>query len=199
MTAAQQSALRRAVDAGGPVKIAAATAAVLSERYHYIEAAPGGWVPTELGRRHLARLDHGVAYRERCAQIPRESKDFAERVMAWLACHGYVGGMERYGKYHQAKQYAEHYTACAHAGLEPVRPEGDVDWIEADARMAADCLRDFDAAEEAARARGCGVDVTYATAPSHPKAKVDAAVARPDGTVDLRAYRLARPQAPGVA
>jgi hypothetical protein len=192
MTPAQQAALRRAVEADGPVKIAPASAAVLCERYAYIEAAPGGWIATAKGRSLLAGMDYETRYRERCAEIPHDSNDWAKRVMAWLGCHGYVGGMARYGKYHRVQQYAEHYAACLHAGLEPVRPDGDLDWMDHDVEMAVGCLRDFDKAQEAAAARDCGVDVIYRTAPSHPKAKPEAATPRPDGTVDLRAYRLKR-------
>jgi hypothetical protein len=193
MTSAQQAALRRAVDADGPVKIPASTAAALAETYGYITAVPGGWEPSAGGRAILSRMDYDRAYRERCAEIPKDAKNWAARVMAWLACHGFIGGMDRWGKYHTAQQYAEHYAACTHAGLAPVRPEGETDWIEKDVDMAVEVLRDFDAADEKARARGCGVEVRYGVAPSHPKAKADAAVARPDGVVDLRAYRLARP------
>lgn len=97
MTPAQQAALRRAVEADGPVKIGPATAAVLCERYRYIEAVPGGWVPTDAGRTSIARTDHDRIYRERCAAIPKASKDHAERLVAWLSVHGYLGGMERPG------------------------------------------------------------------------------------------------------
>jgi len=63
--------------------------------------------------------------------------------------------------------------------------------------MAIECLRDYDEADEKARARGCGVEVAYRVAPSHPKAKADVVADRPDGTVDLRTYRLARSDKPG--
>lgn len=199
MTSAQQAALRRAVAADGPVKVASSTAAVLAESYGYIEAVPGGWIPTASGRAILTRLDYDRVYRGRCAEIPRDAKNWAARVMAWLACHGFIGGMDRYGKYHSAQLYAEHYAACIHAGLEPVKPEGETDWIEEAVDMAVKLLRDFDAADARARARGCGIEVAYTAAPSHPRTKTDAAVERSDGTIDLRAYRLARPDTPDAS
>lgn len=198
MTPAQAAALRRVVAAGEPVKVAPATAAVLSERYGYIEVVGARWAATAKGRARLEGDDHEARYRARSDELGRESRDWAERVMAWLGCHGYIGGL-RHGELFVAKRYAEHYAACLHAGLEPVRPEGETDWIERDVDMAARCLRDFDEAELKARARDCGVEVTYKTAPSHPKAKADAAatVTKSDGTVDLRAYRLARGDSKG--
>jgi hypothetical protein len=77
--------------------------------------------------------------------------------MAWLRCHGYIGGM-RHGELFAAKRYAEHYAACSHAGLEPARPDGEFDWIERDVDMAERLLRDFDEAEVKARARDCQIE-----------------------------------------
>lgn len=197
MTPAQQTALRRAVEADAPVKITASTAAVLAEQYRYITPCDGGWIPTDNGRAAIANTDYDHAYRQRCSEIPRASREYAKRVMCWLACHGYVGGMDRYGQYYAAQQYAEHYAACIHAGLEPIRPDGDTTRIEFDVQMAINLLRDFDEAQEKSAARGdvC-IEVAYTVAPSHPKAKADSVVVRADGAVDLRQYRLSRPGKP---
>lgn len=184
MTPAQQTALRRAVEANTPINT----------------PCDGGWIPTKAGRAAISNTDYTHTYQQRCSEIPRVSQEYAKRVMYWLACHGYVGGMDRYGPYHAAQQYGKHYAACVHAGLEPVQPDMDTAWIESDVQVAIDVLRDFDKAREKSDARGnVGIEVVYRVAPSHPKAKADAVVVRSDGAVDLQAYRLGRPDKPSGA
>lgn len=192
MSPAQTVALRRVAAAGAPTQVAPATAAVLSERYGFIAAAGTKWAITDKGRGYLERDDYDRRRSARVDQITKESRAWARRVMAWLEAHEYLGFPEHYGEVHPVQQYAEHFAACRRQGLEPVRPRGTLDWIEDDVRMAVALLTDFDAAREKATAKGCGIEVEYTTAPAHPKAKADAAAARPDGTVDLRTYRIAR-------
>ncbi len=192
MSPAQTVALRRVAEADAPVRVAPATAAVLSERYHFIEAAGNRWQITEKGRGHLAREDYDRRRSAAREKLTPESRAWAKRVMAWLEAHEYMGLPERYGKHHVVQEYAEHFAACEHAGVEPVPPLGDVGWIEGEVRMAARLLIDFDKAREEAAAKDCGIEAAYTVAPAHPKAKPEAAAPRPDGTVDLRSYRLAR-------
>jgi hypothetical protein len=192
VTPAQTVALRRCAEADGPVKIAPATAAVLSERYHFIEPDGNRWRISDKGRGYLAAEAFERRRHERREQITTQARNWALRVMAWLEAHEFVGLPERYGKYHAAQEYAKHFAACQFDGLEPVRPEGDTSWIERDVLMAVECLRDYDKSQEEAQAKGCGVEIQYSTGPAHPKAKPEAAEPRPDGTVDLRTYRLRR-------
>lgn len=192
MTPAQTVALRRVAAAGEPVKVASATAAVLSERWGFIVAAGDRWEITDKGRGYLAADDferRRFAAREK---LTLEARAWAKRVMAWLEAHEMLGFPERYGKHHVVQDYAEHYAACTLAGVEPVPPLGDVAWVEGIVDDAMEVLRDFDAAMERAEARGSSVEVVYKERLSHAKAKPEAAAPRPDGTVDLRAYRLRR-------
>ncbi len=196
MSPAQTVALRRVAAAGHPVKVPTATAAVLSERYGFIVAVGELWEMTDEGRAWLVGDEYWRRHEAAEAQLTSEAKAWAQRVMAWVEAHNRLCFPRRYGRDyasdHTAHRYAEHYAACVLAGVEPVPPPGDVEWIEGEIDAAVRCLRDFDACCERAAARGVGVEVDYQVQPSHPRAKADAASPQPDGTVSLRAYKLAR-------
>jgi hypothetical protein len=206
MTPAQKAAMDRVIEADGqPVRITAGTARVLSEQYRYLTPQGDGWVLTDIGRTAMSNDSYWSRLQARKREIPRASRDYGERVVMWLKAHNLIG-TERlddgshWQHYYTAHNYAEHYAACLHAGLEPVRPLGEPEWIEEHVKGAIDCLAAYDKANERATARGVCVEIDYSVADSVPQSRREAAVQRPDGSVDLRVYRLRRGQdAPGGA
>ena len=199
MSPAQSAALRRAAASTEPTAIPAATARVLAEQYRYVVAEGDGWVLTPLGRAHLAGERASERHREAESKLTVEDRRWGDRVKAWLEAH------QRFNpKAFHAYRYAHHIAACDHAGIEPVATnkwaDGDREFVEIEARAAAECLRDYDKEEAVARDRGVSITIEYGADDKVPRSRSEAikAASGSANIVRLSTFRERRP-GPGAA
>lgn len=198
MTPAQREALQRAAASTEPVRVPAATARILSERYGYIEYdGICAWTLTPKGRAYLAGERADRKRREAENQLQSADRKWASRVVAWLEAH------KRFREHDYALwMYARHFAACTHAGVEPVLagawPDGTREWVEHTVRSAVAVLKDFDEACATAKARGVGISVSYEADEKVPRSRREAADAAAESAsvVSLRTYRERRPSSP---
>lgn len=198
MTAAQQRTLEQAGASDKPIKVPAPTAMVLLSS-GYLEPAGDLWQITDKGRRILRVQRRREAFNAIDKGLSFGAREWGDRVAKWLVVHHRLG--PEHHRYAAPYRYAAHVAAATFDAIEPALPEGDwtdgaLRWVRAEARSAADCLRDYDAAREKARQRGVAVEVTYAAARGTPRSRSGAAQAAAirDGVVSLSTYRDRRPQ-----